>query len=143
MESIEIEKFSPVLKSALESNLVSFEGCNVERDFEPVAVFRKLRGTTLQDDDFKSQAELMGESKLSKWPNNSNEKSIGNYSCSFFSNLLQLKKRFPSKRNYTFARGNLMQSHGIIRRGKESHIECWVYQNANIKESFEVYNEGR
>ena len=142
MNSIEKE-FSPVLKSALEKGLVNFEGYNVESVFEPIAVFRKLRGSAVQEDDFKSQAELFGEGKLSKWPNNSDEKCIGNYSCSFFSNFLQLKKRFPSKRKYTFAKGNLIQTHGLICREKDSHIHCWVYQDAKIKDYFEVYNEER
>lgn len=142
MMPIEIEKFSSVLQTALKNGLVCFEDCDVELDFEPIVVYRKLRKSAIQEDDFKSQAELMGEGKLDKWPNVGGENCIGNYSCSFFSNFSQLKSCFSSKRNYSFAKGNLMPVHGVIRRGEKTHIDCWVYQDSNIKECFEVYNEG-
>lgn len=139
MDKSFFEKFSLVLRLALERGLVSFDGHDVKYDYSPINVFRKLKGNSVQDDDFKSQAELYGEGLLSRWPNNSNaEMDIGNYSCSFFDNLENLKKLFSHKRNYTFAKGILKKEHGAICYESGGHIHCWCYENSNIKESFEV-----
>lgn len=133
-----IDRFPSFLKMALAERLVSFDGRNVETNFEPVCVFRKLRGTSVEDYDFLSHAERQGLEKLHKWPH---KNDLSYYSCSFFTDLAELKSCFNSKKQLTFARGQLNKTHGAISRGVSSHIDCWLYENSKIKENFEVCHE--
>ena len=132
-------KFPSVLRSALEQHLVYFDNFFVELDFAPFCVFRRVKGTEVSENDFKSQAELYSDGKLTCWPNNSDaERDIGNYSCSFFENLKMLKKFFKSSKNH-FAKGMLEPKYGPISREQgSSHVHCWLYEESNIKEAFEV-----
>ncbi|MBO6055366.1 MAG: hypothetical protein J6P84_00075 [Alphaproteobacteria bacterium] len=139
MESSIYAKFPSVLRSALEQCLVCFGNLSVEFEFASFCVFRRVKGTVISENDFKSQAELYSDGQLQRWPNNTDaERDIKNYSCSLFENLTVLKKIFNSKRNH-FAKGILEPKHGAISRDSEStHVHCWLYEQSNIKENFEV-----
>lgn len=138
MDNEILSRFSPLLKEALSERLVSFESISVEIDFEPIYVFRKLRGSSVEDYDFKSHAERVGKEKINKWPH---KNDINYYNCSFFTNLDFLKSIFNRSKSPFFACGTINKTHGVIHRDKDFHIGCWLFENSNIKDCFNVIQE--
>lgn len=136
-------KFTSALEEALEKGLVTLPSAIQDHYPETCKVFRKVKdATTLQKTDFLSQIEV------SRLPgHNSYQKisiyDIENYSCSFFSDLASLYMLFSlPPHNKKIVSGTLREEFGqILQEQNTTHIQCWLYDDADLATIFKVEKE--
>lgn len=89
------------------------------------------------DDDIKTQVEILKTSKrFSKYRENS-----GCFSCSFFKDYGKLTTFIEKANEGKFViKGLVNKSQGFFseQHGTESHVHAFLYENHNLKASFEV-----
>ena len=133
-------KFREVLQKALDEGIVSLPN-NVEISYTPVEnVYRMVKlnkeKKTVTEEDFMAQAEKPSISLRSDF----DKYDIGNYGCSFFvdEETMKVVLRLPLK-NRGIAKGTIFDSYGqLLREDNSAHVMCFIYEGAELSDSFEV-----
>lgn len=134
-------RYSCVLENALMKGIVKFPS-DCLHNFKKIKGYRmvtkKENEATINEEDFLSQIELLQRGKNIRPIPDKND--IGNYSCSLFYDLDQLKiiMKLPRK-NKKIIQGYIHDSKGTIQTNKSNtHIHWWIYAQSNPHEDFEV-----
>ena len=89
-------------------------------------------------DDLKIQMDLFNNTQMY---NNFDPKKLGEYSCSFSDSYEKLESLFakPNKGRF-IAKGIVKETDGLLSRtdGTPGHIHGFLFESANLKDSFEV-----
>lgn len=132
-------RFPSVLKKALQSERIIFPECIMIK-YEPLIAYRGIRiipdsKITVTKEDFKSQVErnLPG----------TNFDDIGNYSCSCFMDMAELKAAFKlPRKNKGIAVGLIRDNYGpYILEDDSSHIHWFLYDGVDPSSDFKVIKD--
>jgi hypothetical protein len=133
-------KFRDVLQKALDNKTVTLDS-SIEYKYEEIKVYRgitrpdKVR-TDLNENDFLSQMEKSKKARGMKV----DERDIGSYSCSVFTDAKDLERALFFPKPTKFIAESEISSDGNyfgpIRKDKTTHIDLWLEKNAKPWEIF-------
>lgn len=143
MNDTYFSRFPSILKNDLKKYNMNFPE-NTLWEYEPNTVFRgivrkKNEDLTVVNEDFLSYAELGKEPKGSTV----GPGDIEYYSCSCFQSKKQLERAmFLPHPNRRIIKGKIYDTKGCISiNTSSSHVDWWIYENANPAEDFEVIED--
>ena len=130
------KRFPAVLKRALIDGKVNLPD-NLLKEFQTIIAYRGIRfkkgeKESVEKSDFLSQVErnIPG----------ANYDDIGEYSCSCFENIDELRVSYKlPRKNKGIAKGKIKCENGPIVQDEGTHIHWFLYDNVDPSQDFEVY----
>ena len=134
-----MKKYSIVLQSALDNEIVSFPSPPITK-YGQITAYRGITSRVVRDlnrDDFCSQAELYQQNHLKGAFDSSDWEK---YSCSCFRDRAELEISFHLPRpNKKIAKGMMDDRFGSMLSDTEtSHIHWFLYENCDPGASFSI-----